>query len=286
MNLISILENLMAEAVFGAAVLLAGYVLIRRQNRSLARLLGATGDRRILLVLPHLHIRPGGVETDGGHPGVITEPVVTRCEFEAAIALRDALTDPLLRLLGRPRLGSGSVHLGESGPVEGTRFSPPRSALHKALECSRFVDLPTDIADRSLVLFGGPIYNPLAEVALAHRQCQVTATTSADHEWTARFCEGPRAGEIERSGDQPEGRELAIIQSYVLDGGQGPTITTCAGTSEAATLASVMFLLANWKRILRRCRSRSFAIVLAVGDDASGSTRCISCMVDGKQFTP
>lgn len=286
MSLISILENLMAEVVFGAAVVLAGYLLFRRQNRSLARLLGATGNRRILLLLPDLHIRPGGIEADARHQSVMEDPVVTRCEFEAAIALRDALTDPLLRLLGRPHSGSHSVQLGESGLVEGTRFSPPRSALEKALKCGRFVDLPTDITDRSLVLFGGPIYNPLAELALKHQLCQVTAKTSSKHEWSARFCEGPRAGEVVRSRDQPDWRALAIVQSYVLDDGHGPTITTCAGTNSAATLASVTYLLNNWKRILRRCRGRSFAIVLAIDDDAGGAARPISSLVDGESFNP
>ncbi|MFF7732354.1 MULTISPECIES: hypothetical protein [unclassified Streptomyces] len=280
----AILENLMADLLWSALALGLGYVLLRRQTRGLAHLLGASDGRRLLIVLPDMVVREGG--TVGGYRlnGFVGN-VVSRREFEAAVALRDSLTDPLVRLLRprRPVLPSGRI--GAAGPVEGTEFCPSSNTLAAATASTEpFAHLPSHMAGRSLVLIGGPVYNHLTELGFRHPLAQaVPEQQNGDGEWGLRVKTGPLSGHFFAGRGSSPDTEIATIQSFPAHV-SGLRITICAGSSDAATQASVTFLLANWRRIARKCRQRPYAFLLQV-DTHSGGTRLQTGIVDGQPFT-
>lgn len=274
--------DLVSDSLASVIALVFGYLLLRHQARGLARLLGARSDRRIVLVLPDMRVKPGGTEGSYRQRGYVG-PAVTRCEFEAAVAVRDALADPLTRLLGRQRGDRAGRRIGESGPVEGTELCPPASELQEALLTGSFRGLPREIANRSLVLFGGPVYNSLTQVAFKHSACLMVPELRSGGEWGVLVKAGPQANEFFSGRDAPTSRELAIIQSLPMDTRDGPTVTVCAGTGDIATLASANYLLANWRRIARKTGDKPYAVLLSV-DPSTGSTRWMLAVSDGQAF--
>lgn len=284
MEVTAIIDNLAADLIWSVLAIGFGYVLLRRQTRGLAHLLGATGDRRLLIVLPDMLVREGGTVGSYRQNGFVGN-VVSRREFEAAIALRESLTDPLVRLL-RPRtpvLPSGRI--GASGPVEGTEFCPPSSALATASAATEpFAHLPSQVAGRSLVLIGGPTYNHLTALGFRHPSAQaVPEQQGGDGEWGLRVRSGPLAGQFFAGRGNAPDTEIATIQSFATEA-SGPRVTICAGSSDVATQASVTFLLANWRRISRKCHNHPYAFLLHV-DTHSGSARLQTGIVDGRPFT-
>jgi hypothetical protein len=280
----AIVDNLVADLIWSVFAVVSGYLLLRRQTRGLAHLLGATGDRRLLIVLPDMVVREGGTVGDYRENGFVGN-VVSRREFEAAVALRDSLTDPLVRLL-RPRtpvLPSGRI--GGSGPVEGTEFCPPTADLAAMSRAADpFAHLPSQLAGRSLVLIGGPVYNHLTALGFRHPAAQAVPEQQGDGgEWGLRVRTGPLAGQFFAGRGSAPDTEIATIQSFAADAG-GPRVTVCAGSSDVATQAGVMFLLANWRRIARKCRRRPYAFLLHV-DTHSGEARLQTGIVDGRPFT-
>lgn len=284
MEVTAIAENLAADLLWSGLAVGLAYLLLRRQTRGLARLLGAAGGRRLLIVLPDMVVREGG--TIGGYRrNGFTGNVVSRREFEAAVALRESLTDPLVRLL-RPRTAvSPPGRIGAAGPVEGTEICPPSSALAAASASAEpFAHLPSHLADRSLVLIGGPVYNHLTRLSFGHPLAQaVPEQQDGDGEWGLRVTAGPLAGHFFPGRGSAPDTEIATVQSFAART-DGPRVTICAGSSDAATQAGVRFLLANWRRIARTCKGRPFALLLRV-DVHSGGTRLQTGIVDGQTFT-
>jgi hypothetical protein len=284
MAVMDVVGNLVADLVWSVLALGFGYVLLRRQTRGLANLLGAVGDRRLLIVLPDIQVQGGGTVGPYRRDGFIGN-VVSRREFEAAIALRDSLTDPLVRLI-RPRTPvQPSGRIGAAGPVEGTEFCPPASSLAAASDASDpFACLPSQVAGRSLVLIGGPVYNHLTELGFRHPAAQaVPEQQGGDGEWGLRVRTGPLNGQFFAGRNSAPDTEIATIQSFSTQAA-GPQITICAGSSDVATQASVTFLLANWRRIARKCRQRPYAFLLHV-DTHSGQARLQTGIVEGQPFT-
>ncbi|MBO1330800.1 hypothetical protein [Streptomyces sp. VRA16 Mangrove soil] len=279
-----IVDNLLADLIWSVVAVVFGYLLLRRQTRGLAQLLGTTSDRRLLIVLPDMVVREGGTAGDYRQDGFVGN-VVSRREFEAAVALRESLTDPLVRLL-RPRtpvLPSGRI--AGSGPVEGTEFCPPAADLAATSRApDPFAHLPSRLSGRSLVLIGGPVYNHLTGLGFRHPAAQaVPEQQGTDGEWGLRVKTGPLAGQFFAGRGSAPDTEIAIVQSFTAVAG-GPRITICAGSSDSATQAGVMFLLANWRRIARKCRRHPYAFLLHV-DTHSGGARLQTGIVDGQPFT-
>lgn len=284
MAVMDVVGNLVADLIWSVLALGFGYVLLRRQTRGLASLLGAVGDRRLLIVLPDIRVQGGGTVGPYRRDGFVGN-VVSRREFEAAIALRDSLTDPLVRLI-RPRTPvQPSGRIGAAGPVEGTEFCPPASSLVAATGApDPFAHLPSQVAGRSLVLIGGPVYNHLTELGFRHPAAQAVPEQQGDGgEWGLRVRTGPLDGQFFAGRNSVPDTEIATIQSFSIQAA-GPQITICAGSSDVATQASVTFLLANWRRIARRCGQRPYAFLLQV-DTHSGQARLQTGIVEGQPFT-
>ncbi|MEV7523852.1 hypothetical protein [Streptomyces sp. NPDC091371] len=284
MDVMAIAENLAADVVWSLLALLVGYLLLRRQNRGLARLLGAVRNRRLIIVLPDMRIREGG--TVGTYRRVgFTGNAVSRGEFEAAVALRDALTDPLVRLLQPRRSLMPAGRIGSAGAVEATETCPPSTAFTVAeASADPFTHLPGELSGRSLVLIGGPAYNHLTSLGFLHPDVQaVPEQVNPTGEWGLRIRSGPMAGQFFGGRGTVPDTEIATVQSFTA-GTDGPRVTICAGSSDIATLASVDFLLANWRRIARRCGQRPYAFLLRV-DLHSGSAQLQAGLVDGNPFT-
>jgi hypothetical protein len=280
-QLLSIGDDLAAD-LFGAAVAIVfGYLLLRHENRGLARLLGAHSDQRILLVLPNMRIRPGGTEGEYREKGYVGQ-ALTLADFESAVVLRDALSDPLARLLGRHKLFDSSGNVGKSGSVEATVQCPPRDALKAALTKRTFSDLPGEIANRNLVLFGGPTYNMLTSLAFEHPSAQMIPELPEGGEWGVRIKAGPQREEFFRGRDHKVPRELALIQSFPAET-DGVTVTVCAGTGDTATLASARFLVENWRKISRHTFGKPFAVLLSV-ELSTGLTQWMVALSDGRPF--
>ena len=111
------------------------------------------------------------------------------------------------------------------------------------------------------------------------RDCWVQG---GDGEWGLRVRTGPLNGQFFAGRDSAPDTEIATIQSFSPQAA-GPKITICAGSSDVATQASVTFLLANWRRIARKCRQRPYAFLLHV-DTHSGQARLQTGIVEGQPF--
>lgn len=281
-QVLSIGDSLAADLVGALVAIVFGYLLLQHQNRGLARLLGAQSGRRILLVLPNMRIRPGGTEGPYREKGYVGQ-AVTLAEFESAVLLRDSLADPLARLLGRHRLFDSSGNVGESGAVEATIQCPPDDVLATAFMQHSFGDLPSEIANRNLVLFGGPIYNGLARLAFSHPSVQMIPELPDGGEWGVTIVTGPQRDQFFRGRDHKVPRELALIQSFPAREADGVTVTVCAGTGDAATLASARFLVANWRKISRNALGKPFAVLLSV-ELSTGLTQWMMALADGRPF--
>ncbi|MEW2115281.1 hypothetical protein AB0945_08825 [Streptomyces sp. NPDC005474] len=284
MAMMDLVGNLVADLIWSILAIGFGYVLLRRQARGLAKLLGASGDRRLLIVLPDIQVQSGGTVGDYRRDGFVGN-VVARREFEAAVALRDSLTDPLVRLV-RPRTPiQPSGRIGATGPVEGTEFCPPSSSLAAASRAADpFAHLPSQVAGRSLVLIGGPVYNHLTALGFQHPAAQaVPEQEGGGGEWGLRVRTGPLHGQFFAGRNSAPDTEIATIQSFSTQAA-GPRVTICAGSSDVATQASVTFLLANRRRIARKCRQRPYAFLLHV-DIHSGQARLQTGIVEGQPFT-
>jgi hypothetical protein len=280
----AIAENLISDVITAAIGVLATYLLLRRANRGLAGLLGASADRRILIVLPRIQIAPGGTVGEYRRQGYVG-PAVARSEFEAAVAARDALADPLGRLLARRRSADASGRAKSSGPVEATVMAParPDPAAGAAAASLSLGDLPSEFTHRSLLLLGGPVYNVFTRLAFEHSDCQMTPEVSPGGEWGMRVKSGPQQGQFFTGRDTGTPHELGIIQAFRLGPGDGPTVTVCAGTGDLATFASVDFLLGNWRKIRKHCRDRPYAVLLSVAQD-TGEARWMGAICDGQPF--
>lgn len=281
-QLLSIVDALAAELIGAVITIAFGYLLLRHQNRGLARLLGARSGRRILLVLPDMRIRPGGTEGDYRNTGYVGQ-AVTLAEFESAVAMRDALADPLARLLGRHQVLGSSGNAGESGAVEATVQSPPEATLATALTLNSFGHLPSEIANRNLVLFGGPAYNALTRLAFKNQSIQMIPELPDNGEWGVTIVTGPQRDQFFHGRDHKVPRELALVQSFPAKEADGVTVTVCAGTGDLATLAGSRFLVANWRKISRHALGKPFAVLLSV-DPATGLTQWMVALVDGRPF--
>jgi hypothetical protein len=281
----AIAENLLSDVIMAVIGVLVTYLLLMRANRGLAGLLGAGADRRILIVLPRIQIAPGGTVGEYRRQGYVG-PAVARSEFEAAVAARDALADPLARLLAPRHSADASGRAKSSGPVEATVMAPstPDPTGGAAAPRMSLDDLPSDFAHRSLLLLGGPVYNLLTRVAFEHSACQMAPELSNGGEWGMRVKVGPQKGQFFTGRDTGTPHELGVIQAFRLGPGDAPTVTVCAGTGDEATIASVDFLLGNWRKIRKHCQDRPYAVLLSVTRD-TGEARWMTAICDGQSFT-
>ncbi|MFI6940229.1 hypothetical protein ACIBI4_13225 [Streptomyces sp. NPDC050418] len=276
--LTDILQNVAADLTVAAMATGAGYGLLRHQNRGLAHLLGAKGDRRILIVLPDLRVQPGG--TAGNHRGTgYVGQAVARNEFEAVVALREMLSSPLARLVGHRRSGREEPRIGSSGPVEATVMCPPIADLQPALAAPEPLKaLPGSLSGRSLLLIGGPAYNHLSDIALKHPACQAVPELQ-DGEWGLRLTVGSPRQFYAGRGPAHSG-EIGLIAGFAIEEG-GPTVTVCAGSSDIATRAALTYLQTHRKAITRVARGRSYSVLLSV-DTVVGTTLWIAVLADGR----
>jgi hypothetical protein len=282
----AIAENLISDVITAVIGVIVTFALLQYASRGLAGLLGASRDRRILIVLPRIQVAPGGtvgVYRTTGYSG----PAVARSEFEAAVAVRDALASPLVRLLAPRRSADAAGKSRSAGVVEATVMSPmvatAKGVDPSAPTISSFDELPSEFAQRSLLLIGGPSYNVLTALAFKHAACQMKPEISAGGEWGVRVLAGPQSGQMFTGRDTGVPQELAVIQSFRLGPGDAPMVTVCAGTGDTATFAGVEFLLANWRKIRRHTRDQPYAVLLNVAAD-TGAARWMTAMCDGHPF--